>query len=345
MQSQHISNKLSKPLAIDLFAGAGGLTAGLVQAGYSVRGAIEYDPVAAESYRLNHPETVLRCADIREIPAKHFVRELGLQPGELMLLAGCPPCQGFSRMRTRNRAGAVADDRNSLVRDFVRFTRAFRPRFVMIENVPGLQSEPILRDTLMALKRLGYQSNVSVVDASDYGVPQRRKRLVVLAGLGVAPSMPRRARVRRSVFDAIGKLPKPGATGDELHDKVSNRAPHVAAIIRAVPKDGGSRAAVPLELLPDCHQAHDGHYDVYGRMAWTDVAPTITSGCHNPSRGRFIHPEQDRAISLREAALLQTFPRNYRFSMRRGREHAALQIGNALPPELIRRIARSLLEF
>ena len=331
-----------KLTAIDLFSGAGGLSEGLRQAGYQVLGAVEYDRDAAKSYELNHGNVELRCLDIQALPATRYCRELGLKKGELTLLAGCPPCQGFSRMRTKNRMAAVDDPRNSLVMEFVRFARALLPQFVMIENVPGLQNQGVLSETIERLSRLGYRSTVQVLNAANYAVPQRRKRLVVLAGRGHTPALPQPANRARTVRDAIGMLPQPGSLGDPLHDLVSSRAPHVAAIIRAVPHDGGSRSEVPQHLLPPCHQGHDGHNDVYGRMSWDDVSPTITSGCHNPSRGRFLHPNQDRAISLREAALLQTFPVDYQFCERRGKEHVALQIGNALPPELIRRIGVQL---
>jgi len=339
-----MASKADKPTAIDLFSGAGGLSEGLRRAGFNLVAAIENDEHAANSYALNHPATHLVRADIRKVAAQTLLRKLGLQPGELTLLAGCPPCQGFSRMRTKNGASSAADDRNSLVLDFVRFARAFRPQYVMLENVPALERDAVFADVVRKLNGLGYRSKHRVLDAADFAVPQRRKRLVALAGRGRAPQMPAPARVRRSVRDAIAGLPKPGALGDPLHDDLSTHAPHVMQIISHVPRDGGSRSSVPGELLPDCHQRHDGHHDVYGRMAWDLVAPTITTGCHNPSRGRFLHPDENRAISLREAALLQTFPQRYKFCRTRGKEHVARQIGNALPPEMIRRIGKSLLK-
>jgi DNA (cytosine-5)-methyltransferase 1 len=147
---------------------------------------------------------------------------------------------------------------------------------------------------------------------------------------------PGKIKKRRTVKDAIGRLPAPGISGDLLHDLPVIRSEKVNEIIRHVPKDGGSRADLPLRMWLPCHVKRPGSYkDVYGRMSWGDVAPTITGGCTNPSKGRFIHPEQDRAITLREAALLQTFPQKYKFSMRKGKDFAALMIGNALPPDLI----------
>jgi DNA (cytosine-5)-methyltransferase 1 len=138
----------------------------------------------------------------------------------------------------------------------------------------------------------------------------------------------------------VSKLP--GRAGTRLHDVPENRAAHVRQLIRDFPKDGGSRRDLPDERQLGCHQRQDGFHDIYGRMAWDDVAPTITSGCHNPSKGRFLHPVEDRAITLREAALLQGFPREYQFPVSAGKEAKALMIGNALPPEFIRRHALSI---
>jgi DNA (cytosine-5)-methyltransferase 1 len=139
------------------------------------------------------------------------------------------------------------------------------------------------------------------------------------------------------VRDAIGSLPAPGASGDPLHDLAEARSDRVRRLIAAVPADGGSRKDLDAEFTLPCHARLRGFFDVYGRMRWSEVAPTITGGCVNPSKGRFLHPDQDRAITLREAALLQSFPADYAFSMRRGKYAAAALIGNALPPEFIRR--------
>jgi DNA (cytosine-5)-methyltransferase 1 len=138
-----------------------------------------------------------------------------------------------------------------------------------------------------------------------------------------------------TVRDAIGDLPLAGKSGDPLHDAPEKRSEKVARLIALVPKDGGSRSDLPKRLRLKCHQRFDGFYDVYGRMAWNDVAPTITSGCHNPSKGRFLHPTRNRAITLREAALLQGFPVDYKFPAEIKKERVSLMIGNALPPPLI----------
>lgn len=333
----------SRPTAIDLFSGAGGLTLGLRQAGFAVLGAIENDPVAVDSYSLNHAATHVWVADIREVSASSLMADLDLSSGDLDLLAGCPPCQGFSALRTRRKVPFADDPRNDLIREFTRFAEALRPKAIMLENVPGLANDPRFEQLLGTLKELGYSLSWQVVDAADYGVPQRRHRLILLGLRGAnAPSLPRKRRgARATVRRAIAHLGHPGESGDPLHDLPERRSTAIQALIRKVPRNGGSRRDVKGWSLA-CHQRCDGFGDVYGRMAWDDVAPTITSGCHNPSRGRFLHPSEHRAITLREAALLQTFPLRYRFSLARGKEHAALLIGNALPPRLIRTLGLAI---
>jgi len=334
----------SRPIAIDLFAGAGGATVGYKKAGYEVVAAVEIDHDACVSYRLNHPTVPLWQRDIRRVKPADLLETLQLRPGRLDLLGACPPCQGFSRLRTRNRLGSVDDARNGLMSQFGRFAEGLLPKTLMLENVPSLLDDHRFARLVRKLERMGYSLSVNVVDASDYGVPQRRKRVILVGALGSAPPpLPRRALKPRTVRTAIAALPIPGASGDPLHDIPEQRSPNIRALIAAVPHDGGSKRDVPRRLLSKCHHESDGFSDVFGRMAWDEVAPTITSGCSNPSKGRFLHPEQDRAISLREAALLQTFPRRYKFNLARGKETVAAQIGNALPPELIRRFAESLL--
>src|SRR2546425_11729425 len=163
-----------KPRAIDLFPGCGGLTLGLKQAGFRVRGAVEIDSLAVETYRRNHRRVVVWNRDIRRLPVVEVLRRLGLRRGELDLLAGCPPCQGFSRMTTLNGTRCTSDPRNDLVLEFVRFIRGLRPKAVMLENVPRLASDRRLRALLTLLHGLGYRCTFGVLDAADYGVPQRR---------------------------------------------------------------------------------------------------------------------------------------------------------------------------
>ncbi len=328
--------------AIDLFSGMGGLTQGLRDARFRVLGAVEKLPLAVETYRANHRRTrVLNC-DITEVEPSDLARELGLSVGALDLLAGCPPCQGFSSLRTRNGAREVEDRRNDLVLEFARFARALRPRALMMENVPGLAEDRRLTRLVEELRALGYTLRTALLDAADYGVPQRRRRLILIGARGRAPELGRRVRRRSTVRMAIGALPEPGHSGDPLHDLTEDRSERIMSLIRRIPPDGGSRADLGAEGQLRCHRDFDGFHDIYGRMAWDAPSPTITGGCINPSKGRFLHPEQNRAVTLREATLLQSFPFGYRVSLSRGRYAAAELIGNALPPVFVRRHARSL---
>ncbi len=330
------------PVAVDLFCGAGGLTQGLRDAGFVVAAGVDSDPLAAAAYGLNHPETKPWRRDIRRLAPEDLLGELGIAPGELHLLAGCPPCQGFSTLRTHRGRTSVADPRNGLVAQFARFAEVIQPRTILMENVPGLESDRRLKLMSNRLRRLGYRLSVSVLDACDFGIPQRRRRLVLLGSLEAevefADELPERVTVR----DAIGRLDSAGESGDELHDHGEQRSLMVRERIASIPADGGSRSALGADEQLACHRRSDGWFDVYGRMAWDEPAPTITSGCINPSKGRFLHPEENRAITLREAALLQGFPPEYRFPLDRGKYKAAALIGNALPPGFVAAHARTL---
>lgn len=330
--------------SIDLFAGAGGLSCGLVEEKFHVVAAVEIDPVSARSYALNHQKTNLIVDDIRRIRGPQILKRVELCRGELDLLTGCPPCQAFSTLRTRRRRQKSDDPSKGLILEMLRLIRSIRPRAVVVENVPGLASDNHFTDFRIGLKQAGYQSAWTVLDASDFGVPQRRKRLILIAlrDKEIPLSWADHCGDRRTVRDTIGHLLPPGKSGDILHDIPEKRTPAMMERIRATPKNGGSRRDISPELQCACHTRVNGFKDVYGRMAWDDVAPTITSGCNNPSRGRFLHPEDNRAITLREAALLQTFPENYQFCFDRGKEHIAYQIGNAFPPNMIRPIARTI---
>jgi DNA (cytosine-5)-methyltransferase 1 len=321
--------------ALDLFAGAGGLTLGLQRAGFTVLGAVEMHPLACSTYADNHVGVRLWQDDIRDLTGEQILAGIGLRPGQLDLLAGCPPCQGFSSLRTLNGRQAPSEPRNDLVREYGRLV-ASQARDVLHEDRSGLE----LRDERMAeltdlLEDLGYPARTGcrVLNAADYGVPQNRRRLVLAAVRGRELEPAAYAGPRRSVREAFAGLPLAGESGDPLHDLPEKRSVRVAALIRQVPVDGGSRSALEEQL--SCHTGFDGFKDVYGRMAWDRPAPTITGGCHNPSKGRFLHPDQHRAVTLREAALLQGFPRGYSFRLERGKLAAALMIGNAIPPDFV----------
>jgi len=335
----------SAPRAVDLFSGCGGLSEGLSQAGFRVIGAVEIHPLAVETYKANHPGVEVWSTDIKALQVSSVMKKLKLCKGQLDLLAGCPPCQGFSRIRTLNGSSPVDDERNELITHFLRFVRGMLPRFVMMENVPGLAADQRFKTLCNALKRLGYVVNWSILNARDYGVPQRRKRLMLLAGLRQNVPFASRDAKMHTVREAFARLPAVGESGDPPHDVTENRSERIKKLIASVPHNGGSRTDLPSSRQLECHKRCDGFKDVYGRMAWDDVAPTITGGCFNPSKGRFLHPEEDRAITMREAAILQSFGRDYVFPNCRNKAAIALLIGNALPPEFVRRHAVQVLNL
>lgn len=330
------------PTAIDLFCGCGGLTTGLKLAGFRVMAAVDNDDLALDSYGANHPEVHLWRGDVSVVGRRAAKRDLDLAPGELDLLAGCPPCQGFSTLRTLNGSRRIRDAQNDLIFEFLRIIRELQPRTVMLENVPALASDRRLRVFEETLEQLRYVPNSAVLDAAEYGVPQRRRRFILLASRSGKVKFGRRSGTQRTVRSAIRHLPRPSQSNDPLHKAVGDHTAVVRELIARVPKNGGSRTDLGPEHVLACHKRSDGFFDVYGRMAWDAVSPTITTGCVNPSRGRFLHPRQNRAISLREAALLQTFPARYIISLRDGKYAAARLIGNALPPAFVRRHAAAV---
>lgn len=333
--------------AIDLFCGAGGLTEGLKQAGFQVLAGVEINTIAASTYKLNHPEAICFETDIKKLTSEILLERLNLKVGELDLLAGCPPCQGFSSLRTRNKSISLDDERNDLIFEFLRLTEELMPKCVMLENVPSLAKDQRINLVILKLKLLGYfidDTSLQVEDVSNYNVPQRRRRMILKASRISTLPQTLKSEEKVTVRKCFEKanLKKVGISNDFLHDYVQKRSVKVQEIIKSIPKDGGSRIDLPDHLVLDCHKRNPKSFtDVYGRMKWDAVSPTITGGCNSPSKGRFLHPEEDRCITLREAALLQTFPVNYKFP-KVSQAAIALMIGNALPPEFIRRHAVSI---
>jgi DNA (cytosine-5)-methyltransferase 1 len=332
-----------KSAALDLFSGVGGVTCGLQKAGFRVIGAVENDAVAATVYAANHPGVRVWNVDIRQLSPRRVAEALGIAPGTLSLIAACPPCQGFSTLRTKRQVISVTDPRNDLLAEVTRFVKHFKPESVMVENVPALTRDPNYAVFLRELELMRYSTTWKILDAADYGVPQRRRRLVLLASRVIKPKLAPPSKTSRTVRDAIGSLSHPALTQDALHASLPVHSERVQRIIKSIPRNGGSRAELPRRLQLACHLRTSGFGDVYGRMRWDYPAPTITSGCCNPSKGRFLHPSQNPAISLREAALLQTFPKRYKFPIEFGRTAIAVLIGNAFPPEFVRRQALVLL--
>ncbi len=338
------------PTAIDLFAGCGGLTTGLKRAGFRVLAAVEIDEKISETYFANHPEVHIFPKDIRNREIlEDLLSLINLKRGELDLLAGCPPCQGFSRIRRRNKQEAHPDERNDLVQCFSSLVNLLFPKVVMMENVPGMEMDERFSVFVSHLENLGYKIDHGILDLDKFGVPQRRKRLVLLASR--TDKVPNIAEIAPSdattVRETIGDLPPPEESNNALHKLVLNNTDTVKKRIAAIPKDGGSRSQLPEELTLECHRRrkNNGFRDVYGRMAWDGVSPTITGGCFNPSKGRFVHPDQDRAISIFEASLLQSFPRDYVFFPEFGICRNAEMIGNALPPKFAEAVSKYALEL
>jgi DNA (cytosine-5)-methyltransferase 1 len=324
--------------AIDVFAGAGGATAGLKAAGFRVVAAVEIDPTACRTYRLNHPDVPLFEEDARRVAVADLLRAAGLRKGETSLLQACPPCQTWSSLGS----ASPEDPRNQLVSVVSDLIRRLRPHAFVIENVPGLRCDARLAALFAEAERQRYRVRAYIVDAQHVGVPQRRRRLIALGIRSrrrvplpeslldlLPPAFDRKAR---TVRDAIGHLPAPGAGDDQLHcgrtltDIVMKR-------VGAIPA-AGRRTDLPEHLQLACHRKLKGRVATasYGRMAANDVAPTLTTRCTTPACGCYIHPWEDRGITLREAALLQTFPAGYAFSG--GYGAIERQIGNAIPVRL-----------
>lgn len=321
------------------------MTEGLKQAGFKVLAAVELDELAARAYNANHSKEGVRLfqKDIRKLETREISDLLNGEP--LHLLAGCPPCQGFSSMRRRNKNKSVCDPRNNLILEYLRFVEELRPLVIMMENVPGLINYYLFKNVVRRLKQLGYDPKYKVVNVANYGVPQRRKRLVMVGSLLGELNIPCGLSVFKTVRDAIGNLENIAATNDAVHRIVPNHTRQVLERIELTPPNGGSRKDLPEEYTLECHKKDGvGFNDVYGRLRWDDVSSTITGGCLNPSKGRFLHPVENRCITAREAAMLQTFPRSYIFPTDIPRAAIALMIGNALPPEFCRFQTQSIYE-
>ena len=332
--------------AIDLFSGCGGMTEGLFQAGYRVVAAVEIDRYAAQAYRANNDQRGVHLFedDIRKIDTQEIIPMLRGEP--LHLLAGCPPCQGFSTIRRKNKKKAKKDPRNRLIWEFVRFVEELAPIVIMLENVPALAEYTEFKKAYSKLNRLGYDPHYEIVNVENYGVPQRRKRLVLVGSLlgSIMPAVGTHSLV--TVRDAIGNLELPENSNDPVHHMYPHHTPEVQHRIELTPHDGGSRSDLPEKYTLECHKKEGiGFHDIYGRLAWDKVSSTITGGCLNPSKGRFLHPEQNRCISAREAALLQTFPRNYTFPINIPQASIALMIGNALPPAFCKQQAEHISKY
>ncbi|MDT4956126.1 MAG: (cytosine-5)-methyltransferase 1 [Acidobacteriota bacterium] len=336
-------------IAIDFFCGAGGLTRGLLNAGVDVILGIDADEDCRQTYETNNHTSQFLLADIRTLRVEVIANRIADIDPEDLLFAACAPCQPFAQLN-RN---YTKDEAARLLNKFARFVREFQPRQVFVENVPGLarvRGSSTHRRFRKMLNELGYEYWEGVLDAKAYGVPQTRRRFVMIAIRGVEPTIPPPTHgpgllPYETVERAIREYP-PIEAG-EIHPDVPN---HRAAVlkpinlerIRHTPHDGGDRTAWPEHLWLQCHgNGYTGHTDSYGRMRWQHPAPTLTCKCHSLSNGRYGHPEQDRAISLREAASLQSFNDTFIFHAHT-QGHLASQIGNAVPVRLAEAVGRHI---
>lgn len=323
----------------DFFSGCGGASQGFKEAGMKIELGIDVDVDAAKSFQFNFPEANFINKDIRKIVPEDICEYINKEND--LLFCGCAPCQPFSN---QNKNKNKNDKRINLLSEFSRFVVYFKPDFIFVENVPGIQSIDLEKGPLVkfcdVLHNMNYEYKIKVVSASDFGVPQPRKRLILIASKTKGIEFPKPTHGKSAnrpysvVSDWIGELPPLEAGETDSLDK-----DHCAASlselnlkrIRNTP-EGGDRRNWPEALKLDCHSNHSGHTDVYGRLSFEKMSSTLTTRCISYSNGRYGHPVQDRAISVREAACLQTFNRSFHFCGNLSSK--AKQIGNAVPPLL-----------
>lgn len=331
----------------DFFSGCGGTSCGFEQAGLDIVLGLDIDKDAALTYKENFPNAAFIEADICTLGTEVLKPWLNNRTNPV-LFCGCAPCQPFSK---QNRQRGESDIRRNLLSEFGRFVEDWLPEYVFIENVPGMQRVKGQKGPLPAFKRLlkilGYNYDVKVLPALWFGVPQTRERLVLLASRGSKITLPAATHGPgklpfNTVRDWIGELATLSAGGTDPLD-ASHRAADLSELnlarIAATP-EGGGRESWPSHLLLDCHRNHKGHTDVYGRLAWDKPAAGLTTRCVSYSNGRFGHPEQNRALSVREAACLQTFPTSFVFAG--NLNSRARQVGNAVPPAMARNIGLTI---
>lgn len=336
--------------AIDFFCGAGGLTRGLLNAGIEVLAGVDNDERLRETYIHNNEPSRFINSDINKIQIHRLRETLGIQDSDITLYAACTPCQPFS---TLNRLQGK-DERKVLLLAFAQIVEESPPDFIIVENVPGLNNaigKEIYKKFLKVLKKGGFTEAADLLDAKHFDVPQTRKRFILVASRHGSTSLPEPEMDTKqfaTVRESIEKYPDiadGGTSGDYLNHTSRKLKPHLLRIVQAVPKDGGSRRDIAdTSILLKCHQKNpNAHKDVFGRMIWDAPSPTLTCRCIDVYCGRFTHPEQDRGISLREAAALQTFDDDYEFF---GTSLAGIsrQIGNAVPVKLAEQLGKSVID-
>lgn len=339
--------------AVDFFCGAGGMTHGLRSAGINVLGGVDNEEQCRISYETNNEPARFLHRDISKLSCEELAEEFDLAIDDAQLLfVGCSPCQYWSKIwtsRTKNVATAF------LLKEFQRFVEYFLPGLIVLENVPGIKTNQgsYLPCFLDRLEKQGYHYAQGIVDAQFYGVPQHRRRYLLIAARHIAHiSLPTPGNKIVPISSVIGPthgfpaIPAGHVDRSDLMHTAASLSEKNLRRLRLTPHDGGTRMAWKddPELQINAYKGKDDcFFDVYGRMFWNRPAPTITTRFHSLSNGRFGHPEEDRAISLREGAVLQSFPRDYKF-VASSIYGIARQIGNAVPPALARHIGQYLMK-
>lgn len=325
-------------VAVDLFCGVGGLTYGLQKAGIPVVAGIDVDRSCEYAYTRNNSCQFIGRS-VEELTGKEVETLFG--GADVRILVGCAPCQPFSNHQ-KDKKNRSKHKSWGLLYEFARLVRETRPHIVSMENVPELSKETVFNDFTSSLKEEGYFVSYQVVNVADYGVPQRRRRLILLASrIGTIELLKATHEQHVTVREAIGGLP-PIAAGakneqDRLHVAPALSAKNLERIRHSIP--GGTWRDWPDALKLQCHRTKKGssYASVYGRMMWNKLAPTITTQYICYGTGRFGHPEQDRALTIREGAILQSFPATYAFVCEGDRiqmRNIARHLGNAVPPRL-----------
>lgn len=338
-------NQLPRIVAVDLFCGAGGLTSGLVKAGVEVAVGVDLDPACAYAYEKNNKSKFL-LKSVAEISSAELSGFFDNQ--RYSLLAGCAPCQPFSKYRLGK--SDETDGRWNLLKEFQRLVLEVQPDIVTMENVPRLAEQQIFSAFTASLEDAGYSVSTKVVKCAEYGVPQQRERLVMLASkLGPIAMIPPTHLKGKTVRKAIAGLPSidagAGHSKDPLHVSATLSPLNMKRIKASIP--GGTWRDWNDSLVADCHKKKSGktYPSVYGRMVWDQPSPTMTTQFFGFGNGRFGHPEQDRGISLREGAILQSFPKSYQFVKPGTPLHfktVGRLIGNAVPVKLGEAIGKSI---
>lgn len=348
------SNKVLK--AVDFFCGAGGMSYGLSRAGIKILGGIDFDAQCKETYEHNNRPAKFVHKDICQLDTGELIDKLNVKRNdENLIFIGCSPCQFWSKINTDKRK---SESSAFLLNEFRRFVEFFNPGYIIIENVPGLKNKnekKVLPEFIRFLEQQNYAYDNEIINAVRFGVPQNRNRFLLIASRRHSKIYLPRGRINKRLtvrnFIGLNKGFPPIAAGNvdspvRMHTSAGLSNQNLQRI-RITPHDGGDRASWrdnPDLQIPAYVGKDKNFMDVYARMWWDRPAPTITTRFNSFSNGRFGHPDQDRALSLREGATLQTFPKRYHFICSNQAAKARL-IGNAVPPALAERIGRHLIRI